>query len=419
MLDIPQKRLVRSLMKTLLAGSCAFALLGNGAYAADLDAVEQAVEPSPSYPLIEGSFVFELESDGIFSDDGDDEFVDTFNTTEVALDVRFNSIFSLHTDITLEPVEAPNAGPRALGDDIFFEDHGFFFETLHLQADFEHFSVYGGKINPSFGSAWDVTPGLYGVDFAEDYEITERIGVGGSYTFKTYNAGFRFQTAGIGDFDDEVGFVVGAVQEVELNDDVTLTLNGEVAYFENFDGGDADNLYATIGAGITYGKWFGDAAFSVRDVSSNVGANDFTDLQFQAGIGREVFDKATLEVGYRFLREEDNDSHTIGAIFVYETDFKILRIMNHKLTIAALAVLGTALVATTSHFALAKAPSAEAVLTHYSDIALAAYQDSLTTAEALDAAIDALLKNPSAETLAAARTTWVAARVPYQQTEPT
>lgn len=388
MLDIPQKRLVRSLMKTLLAGSCAFALLGNGAYAADLDAVEQAVEPSPSYPLIEGSFVFELESDGIFSDDGDDEFVDTFNTTEVALDVRFNSIFSLHTDITLEPVEAPNAGPRALGDDIFFEDHGFFFETLHLQADFEHFSVYGGKINPSFGSAWDVTPGLYGVDFAEDYEITERIGVGGSYTFKTasngehtinaatffadtsglsrsfgtnrgrtseadggasntesfesfsvsidggeiealpgftYNAGFRFQTAGIGDFDDEVGFVVGAVQEVELNDDVTLTLNGEVAYFENFDGGDADNLYATIGAGITYGKWFGDAAFSVRDVSSNVGANDFTDLQFQAGIGREVFDKATLEVGYRFLREEDNDSHTIGAIFVYETDFKILR----------------------------------------------------------------------------------------------
>ena len=101
MLDIPQKRLVRSLMKTLLAGSCALALLGNATYAADLDAVEQAVEPSPSYPLIEGSFVFELESDGIFSDDGDDEFVDTFNTTEVALDVRFNSIFSLHTDITL------------------------------------------------------------------------------------------------------------------------------------------------------------------------------------------------------------------------------------------------------------------------------------------------------------------------------
>ncbi|MEP3231705.1 MAG: hypothetical protein ABJN04_08350 [Hyphomicrobiales bacterium] len=388
MLGNTSRRLSRHFTATLLAGSCALALLGNAAYAADLDAVEQTPEPSPSYPLIEGSFVFELESDGIFSDDGDDEFVDTFNTTEVALDVRFNSIFSLHTDITLEPVEAPNAGPRALGDDIFFEDHGFFFETLHLQADFEHFSLYGGKINPSFGSAWDVTPGLYGVDFAEDYEITERIGVGGSYTFKTesagehtinaatffadtsglsrsfgtnrgrtaeidggasntesfesfsvsidggeiealpgftYNAGFRFQTAGIGDFDDEVGFVVGAVQELELSNDVTLTLNGEIGYFDNFDGGDADNLYATIGAGITYEKWFGDAAFSVRDVSSNVGADDFTDLQFQAGIGREVFKNATLEVGYRYLREEDNDSHTIGAIFVYETDFKILR----------------------------------------------------------------------------------------------
>ena len=63
----------------------------------------------------------------------------------------------------------------------------------------------------------------------------------------------------------------------------------------------------------------------MRDVSSNVGAADFTDLQFQAGIGREVFENATLEVGYRYLREQNNDSHTIGAIFVYETDFKILR----------------------------------------------------------------------------------------------
>ena len=189
MLSNTAKRLSRHFTTPLLVGSCAIALLGNAAYAADLDAVEQTVEPSPSYPLIEGSFVFELESDGIFSDEGNDEFVDTFNTTEVALDVRFNSIFSLHTDITLEPVEDPNAGQRALGDDIFFEDHGFFFETLHLQADFEHFSLYGGKINPSFGSAWDVTPGLYGVDFAEDYEITERIGIGGSYTFKTASSG--------------------------------------------------------------------------------------------------------------------------------------------------------------------------------------------------------------------------------------
>lgn len=62
-------------------------------------------------------------------------------------------------------------------------------------------------------------------------------------------------------------------------------------------------------------------------------------------------------------------------------------------------------------------PAAEAVLDNYANIALAGYSDSLKTAEALDKAIDALVAKPSAETLQAARTAWLAARVPYQQTE--
>ncbi|MFN4158125.1 MAG: imelysin family protein [Gemmobacter sp.] len=58
-----------------------------------------------------------------------------------------------------------------------------------------------------------------------------------------------------------------------------------------------------------------------------------------------------------------------------------------------------------------------AVLTTYADIALAGYEDSLTTARALDAAVAALVAAPSPETLAAARDAWRAARIPYQQTE--
>ena len=58
-----------------------------------------------------------------------------------------------------------------------------------------------------------------------------------------------------------------------------------------------------------------------------------------------------------------------------------------------------------------------AVLSTYADIAQAGYEDSLTTAQTLDRAIDALLAAPSPTTLAAARAAWLAARVPYQQTE--
>lgn len=63
------------------------------------------------------------------------------------------------------------------------------------------------------------------------------------------------------------------------------------------------------------------------------------------------------------------------------------------------------------------APAPEEVVTTYADIALATYEDSLTTATALKAAVDALVALPSAETLPAARASWTAARAPYQQSE--
>ena len=67
--------------------------------------------------------------------------------------------------------------------------------------------------------------------------------------------------------------------------------------------------------------------------------------------------------------------------------------------------------------AFAAEPSAEDILKTYADIALAGYEDALTTARALDAATDALIASPSDETLAAARDAWRAARPSYQQTE--
>lgn len=65
----------------------------------------------------------------------------------------------------------------------------------------------------------------------------------------------------------------------------------------------------------------------------------------------------------------------------------------------------------------ASATDAAAVLNHYAALAHAKYEDSLNTAKALDAAIDALIATPSEETLKAARAAWIKARVPYQQSE--
>jgi putative iron-regulated protein len=65
----------------------------------------------------------------------------------------------------------------------------------------------------------------------------------------------------------------------------------------------------------------------------------------------------------------------------------------------------------------ASPPTPRAVADQYADLALAVYEDSLTGARQLRDAIDALAAGPSTATLSAARSSWVAARVPYMQSE--
>ena len=57
------------------------------------------------------------------------------------------------------------------------------------------------------------------------------------------------------------------------------------------------------------------------------------------------------------------------------------------------------------------------VLDNYADMAAAKYADSLASAKVMQTSINALVANPSAENLEAAKEAWLAARVPYQQTE--
>ena len=75
---------------------------------------------------------------------------------------------------------------------------------------------------------------------------------------------------------------------------------------------------------------------------------------------------------------------------------------------------------TTVFFCLATASLAQdraEVLETYADIAAATYGDSLTTAVTLSAAVDALIAAPSEQSLNDARAAWLAARIPYQQSE--
>src|SRR5882762_6727478 len=81
--------------------------------------------------------------------------------------------------------------------------------------------------------------------------------------------------------------------------------------------------------------------------------------------------------------------------------------------IAGVAIVGLAVAGA----AAPTGPTPADILTSYSDIAHAMYEDSLITAKTLQGAVNAFLADPTEAKLLAARNAWKAARVPYSQSE--
>ncbi|MDQ7020197.1 MAG: hypothetical protein Q9M33_13675 [Robiginitomaculum sp.] len=93
------------------------------------------------------------------------------NTSELALGLRLGNGFSLESTLVYEPV-------RGTADSQYLAAQGLYAETLMVQYTSENFTLFAGKIDPVFGLAWDLAPGLYGTEFAEEYQLTERVGFG-------------------------------------------------------------------------------------------------------------------------------------------------------------------------------------------------------------------------------------------------
>lgn len=131
-----------------------------------------------SFPTIHGVVSSEVENDWAYrSDDSGAEVNTLYTTIEPTITIGLTDRLSIETGLVFEPVQATDAG-----EDTSFDNEGLYVEQLKMIFGTEKWSLFGGKFNPSFGSAWDLAPGVYGTDFAEDYEQTERLGLGGSYT---------------------------------------------------------------------------------------------------------------------------------------------------------------------------------------------------------------------------------------------
>jgi hypothetical protein len=326
----------------MILAPCALLLSANAVQAqainpvTGLPQVEQsepgiAVEQGRDYPFFDLELGTEIGLDsGLRSDDPANEIEDAFAEAALAITLGLTPIFSVNIGLTLE-----RTTDAAGGGDVYFENIGLYADTLNLQADIGAFTFYGGKFGPSFGTAWDITLGVYGTDFAEDYELSEQLGFGAAYTLETitagnytlganifaidttflsesvfdnrghtrladggagnteklnnvsitldagdfpdveglsFNLGYRHLAKGVDSISDENGYVFGVAYEME-HDGTAYAVTGEVAHFDGLGGTSTNATYFTAGMFVQHGAWHAELSGGLRN-SDNVADED-------------------------------------------------------------------------------------------------------------------------------------------------
>ena len=349
-----------------------------GALAAS--AANARANDNDTFPNISGEILIEVQNDWTFeSEDPDSEINDLFTTTEPFLTLNLIEGLSIRAGMVLEPVLDP--GPS---DDRFFDDHGLFVETLSITYEHHRFALVGGKFTPNFGIAWDAAPGIYGVDFAEDYELAERIGIGASINLISkslgthalsastffldnsvlsrsaftsrgetdiadggpsntgdlssfvigldggefpgleglrYHVAFAHQESGVGGSADERGFVIGIEHALELADDIEIAPIVEYAFLDNAGGvAGSDTHYLTAGASLGIDHWSLNMVYAMR---RNVvaGAADVDDHLLEISTGYAFDFGVGFDVGWKMIEEAGVRSHVLGALISYTVAF--------------------------------------------------------------------------------------------------
>jgi hypothetical protein len=128
--------------------------------------------PSGSEIVWGGVLSLTLQSDQTLNRANDiPPFNNTYSEPELDWYVNAGQHFSVNGLFKMEQV-------RSVTKSDIFEGEGAYAEQLYATVAFDPVFVYGGKIHPRFGRAWDDTPGVFGTDLAEDYELVEKLGVG-------------------------------------------------------------------------------------------------------------------------------------------------------------------------------------------------------------------------------------------------
>lgn len=136
-----------------------------------------ALAQQASYPRLSSETTLELQGDDIVhTSNGEGKTKNLHGKAEEEANLFLTQNFGIKATLTLEQVVSQDR-------DSAFRDHALYLEQLFGFYKTSDFSFFAGKFNAPFGQAWDTAPGIYGQEFAGDYELTERVGFGASMNF--------------------------------------------------------------------------------------------------------------------------------------------------------------------------------------------------------------------------------------------
>lgn len=167
-------------------------------------AAEEAPPPPPGFPgvignglVFGGSLTTHFQGE-LTAAPGEKTHSTLFNDTDVPLFLNYQNWLSVNADVKLERGTFDNLDSYYPVANNFFRDEGLTLRQLYLTLrPGSDIAVYGGKIHPNFGSAYEAAPGIF-YNFGTDYEQDERIGFGAEYRlpgwFRQFNVRASVET---------------------------------------------------------------------------------------------------------------------------------------------------------------------------------------------------------------------------------
>ncbi len=350
-----------------------------------------AEEEVKQYPYISGKAIMEIRTDQITSNDSGVSKNNSFVNFEPYFSLNVNKNWTVQTNLKFFPFEKrkdnidhPERYRVILSDNRGFrlDDEGLIVEQIKGQFQNEDMKFFFGKFNPTFGTAWkrEKRIGVFTTDFTKDYQLREKIGVGGaallenseltaniffndntglsnsaldkrgkddyenvagnngdlssySITFEGqdlfkiddlfYNLGYRNidVNKNISGLDKEKGLVAGLEYLIPVGVNSSLIPFMEIAKIDNLSGmRDRDATYITTALIFKYSSWNASVASVIRNIKQK-GFEREKDSQLQYSVGYKFTDNIALDVSRMNLEEGNRKATLLGAMLSYVYEF--------------------------------------------------------------------------------------------------